>query len=258
MPLCNNIENIKGIIHSTESFGAADGPGVRFVIFMQGCLMRCKYCHNPDTWNMSSGEEITADELLTKAARYKNYWRNNGGITVSGGEPLLQIDFLTVLFKKAKKLGINTALDTSGNPFTKSEPFFKKFSELMNYTDLILLDLKQINSRRHKSLTGYDNSNILEMTKYLSDIKKPVWIRHVLVPDYTDSDEDLTALGSFIATLSNVQRIEILPYHTLGKFKWENLGLKYPLGEIRPPTEEQLQNAKIKLSAFTKNSVPIF
>ena len=238
-----------GHIHSTESFGAADGPGVRFIVFMQGCHMRCRYCHNPDTWKMDGGDEVTADEILKRALRFKPYWGKDGGITISGGEPLLQIDFVIELFKKAKELGINTCIDTAGNPFTKEEPFFSKFEELMKYTDLLLLDLKEINPARHKDLTGFDNSNIIEMVKYLSEINKPVWIRHVLVPEHSDFDEDLDALGDFIDTLSNVDRVEILPYHTLGKFKWENLGIPYTLESISPPSAERIENAKNRIHA---------
>lgn len=238
-----------GHIHSTESFGAADGPGVRFIVFMQGCHMRCRYCHNPDTWKMDGGDEVTADEILKRALRFKPYWGKDGGITISGGEPLLQIDFVIELFKKAKELGINTCIDTAGNPFTKEEPFFSKFEELMKYTDLLLLDLKEINPTRHKDLTGFDNSNIIEMAKYLSEINKPVWIRHVLVPEHSDFDEDLDALGDFIDTLSNVDRVEILPYHTLGKFKWENLGIPYTLENISPPSAERIENAKNRIHA---------
>ena len=238
-----------GHIHSTESFGAADGPGVRFIVFMQGCHMRCRYCHNPDTWKMDGGDEVTADEILKRALRFKPYWGKDGGITISGGEPLLQIDFVIELFKKAKELGINTCIDTAGNPFTKEEPFFSKFEELMKYTYLLLLDLKEINPTRHKDLTGFDNSNIIEMAKYLSEINKPVWIRHVLVPEHSDFDEDLDALGDFIDTLSNVDRVEILPYHTLGKFKWENLGIPYTLESISPPSAERIENAKQRIHA---------
>lgn len=238
-----------GHIHSTESFGAADGPGVRFIVFMQGCHMRCRYCHNPDTWKMDGGDEVTADEILKRALRFKPYWGKDGGITISGGEPLLQIEFVIELFKKAKELGINTCIDTAGNPFTKEEPFFSKFEELMKYTDLLLLDLKEINPARHKDLTGFDNSNIIEMAKYLSEINKPVWIRHVLVPEHSDFDEDLDALGDFIDTLSNVDRVEILPYHTLGKFKWENLGIPYTLESISPPSAERIENAKQRIHA---------
>ena len=238
-----------GHIHSTESFGAADGPGVRFIVFMQGCHMRCRYCHNPDTWKMDGGDEVTADEILKRALRFKPYWGKDGGITISGGEPLLQIDFVIELFKKAKELGINTCIDTAGNPFTKEDPFFSKFEELMKYTDLLLLDLKEINPTRHKDLTGFDHSNIIEMAKYLSEINKPVWIRHVLVPEHSDFDEDLDALGDFIDTLSNVDRVEILPYHTLGKFKWENLGIPYTLESISPPSAERIENAKQRIHA---------
>lgn len=241
-----------GHIHSTESFGAADGPGVRFIVFMQGCHMRCRYCHNPDTWKMDGGDEVTADEILKRALRFKPYWGKDGGITISGGEPLLQIDFVIELFKKAKELGINTCIDTAGNPFTKEEPFFSKFEELMKYTDLLLLDLKEINPTRHKDLTGFDNSNIIEMAKYLSEINKPVWIRHVLVPEHSDFNEDLDALGDFIDTLSNVDRVEILPYHTLGKFKWENLGIPYTLESISPPSAERIENAKQRIHAGIK------
>ncbi len=240
---------MKGIIHSTESFGAADGPGLRYVIFVRGCRMRCRYCHNPDTWSAEGGEEYSADEVLKKALRYRNYWKKDGGITVSGGEPLLQIDFLTELFKKAKAEGVNTVIDTAGNPFTREEPFFSKFNELMKYTDLLMLDIKEINPERHKALTGFDNANILDMARYLSDIKKPVWIRHVLVPGHTDFDEDLDALGEFIDSLQNVERVEVLPYHTLGKFKWENLGIKYTLEDVSPPTEERIKNAELRIHA---------
>lgn len=198
---------------------------------------------------MDGGDEVTADEILKRALRFKPYWGKDGGITISGGEPLLQIDFVIELFKKAKELGINTCIDTAGNPFTKEEPFFSKFEELMKYTDLLLLDLKEINPTRHKDLTGFDNSNIIEMAKYLSEINKPVWIRHVLVPEYSDFDEDLDALGDFIDTLSNVDRVEILPYHTLGKFKWENLGIPYTLESISPPSAERIENAKNRIHA---------
>lgn len=248
---------LKGRIHSTESFGAADGPGVRFIIFMQGCRMRCRYCHNPDTWSMdgdSTTTEMTPEEALDKALRYKSYWKNGGGITVSGGEPLLQIDFLLELFKLAKAQGVNTCIDTAGNPFTREEPFFSKFRELMEYTDLLLLDIKELNPARHKDITGFENDNILDMARYLSDIKKPVWIRHVLVPGLSDFDEDLDKLGEFLGTLSNVEKAEVLPYHTLGKFKWENLGIKYTLEDTNPPTAERVKNAEQKIRACLKSN----
>ena len=238
-----NNEYPKGRIHTTESFGAADGPGVRFVIFMQGCNMRCKYCHNPDTWNINGGEEMTADEILQKAVRYRSYWGADGGITVSGGEPLLQIEFLTDLMKKAKNLGIHTTIDTSGSPFTRNEPFFSEFNELMKYTDLVILDIKEINPARHKAITGFDNANILDMAEYLSEIRKPTWIRNVIVPKYSDFNEDILLTGEFIKKLSSVERAEVLPYHTLGKFKWEELGIKYELEGINSPEPERIELA---------------
>lgn len=241
---------VKGLVHSTESFGSVDGPGVRFLIFLQGCPMRCKFCHNPDTWNPDSCGSATfrtADELLQTALRYRPYWKHSGGITVSGGEPLLQMDFLLDLFQKAKSAGVHTTLDTSGQPFTMEEPAFSKFQKLMEVTDLVLLDIKHIEGDRHRLLTGQDNQNILQFARWLSDIKKPVWIRHVLVPEWTDEDQALTKLDAFLSTLDNIQRIDVLPYHTLGTFKWKELGIPYPLEGIDPPTAERIANAKKRL-----------
>ena len=187
---------------------------------------------------------MSADELLDKAQRYKSYWGKEGGITVSGGEALMQIDFLMELFKKAKERGINTCLDTSAQPFRRQGTFFGKFEELMLYTDLILLDIKHIDSEKHKALTGHDNKNILDCADYLSEIGKPVWIRHVLVPGITDNDEDLIRLSKFIDTLTNVKKIEILPYHNLGAFKWKNLGMQYTLEGTPSPSPESIANAK--------------
>lgn len=233
-----------GYIHSTESFGSVDGPGVRFVIFTAGCAMRCQFCHNPDTWHMKTGTPQEADDLIKKALRYRSYWGSEGGITVSGGEPLLQIDFLVELFRLAKKNGIHTTLDTSGNPFTREEPFFGKFQELMQYTDLILLDIKHIDEKEHIRLTGHTNKNILDLADYLSEINKPVWIRHVLVPERSDKDEYLIRLRAFLDTLKNIARVEVLPYHTLGEYKWKELGYEYPLTGIEPPTKERIENAE--------------
>ena len=238
-----NLDKNTGRIHSIESFGSVDGPGVRFIVFLKGCHMRCQFCHNPDTWDMNSGEIKTADELLSQALRYKSYWKKGGGITVSGGEPLLQLDFLIEFFTKAKAKGVHTTLDTSGNPFTREEPFFSKFNELMKVTDLVLLDIKQINEAEHKILTGWSNKNILDMAEYLSEINKPVWIRHVLVPGGSDNDEQLIKLDEFIKTLKNVDRVQVLPYHSLGTFKWEELGIDYPLKDVLPPTKDRIDNA---------------
>ncbi|MCR4903721.1 MAG: pyruvate formate lyase-activating protein [Butyrivibrio sp.] len=235
-----------GRIHSLESFGSVDGPGIRYIIFLQGCDMRCRYCHNADTWKHEDehNQLMEADELLDKAERFRSYWREEGGITVSGGEALLQIDFLLELFKKAKERGINTTLDTSAQPFTRQEPFFSKFEELMKYTDLLLLDIKHIDPEEHKKLTGHSNENILDCARYLSDINKPVWIRHVLVPGITENDEYLRKTRAFIETLSNVQKIEVLPYHSLGQYKWEELGIPYTLKDVEAPSAESKDHAE--------------
>ncbi|AEC02751.1 pyruvate formate-lyase-activating protein [Parasphaerochaeta coccoides] len=238
-----NREKIYGHIHSTESFGSVDGPGVRFIVFMQGCKMRCQFCHNPDTWKMTGGTVFSSEQLLAQAERFRPYWGKDGGITISGGEPLLQIDFLLDFTRKAKERGINIVLDTCGQPFTYAQPFFHKFTELMKYVDLILLDIKHIDDDAHKVLTGHSNSAVLQMARHLSDIGKPVWIRHVLVPQRTDYDEFLIRLDSFIETLSNVEKVEVLPYHAMGCFKWETLGVTYPLTGINPPAKERIENA---------------
>jgi pyruvate formate lyase activating enzyme len=237
-----------GYVHSTESFGSVDGPGVRFVIFLSGCALRCNFCHNPDTWDMKSGTPTSAEEIIKKALRYKSYWGKNGGITVSGGEPLLQMDFLTELFKLAKQNGVHTVIDTAGQPFTREEPFFSDFNELMKYTDMLLLDIKHINNDEHIKITGQKNTNILDMAEYLSEINKPVWIRHVLVSGYSDNDKYLNELNDFIKTLNNVERVEVLPYHSLGEHKYEKLGIAYKLKGVEPPMEERIKNANILLN----------
>lgn len=233
----------KGFVHSVESFGSVDGPGIRFLIFLQGCPMRCQFCHNPDSWKTGIGEERTADELLDQAERFRAYWGDNGGITVSGGEALLQIDFLLELFEKANQRGIGTCLDTSAQLFTRKSPFFEKFERLMELTDTVLLDIKHIDDEEHRKLTRHSNSNILDCARYLSEIDKPVWIRHVLIPGITDKDEYLVRLRDFLSTLHNIERIEVLPYHTLGVYKYEKLGIDYPLKDVQPPAAERVANA---------------
>lgn len=242
----------KGYIHSTESFGSVDGPGIRFIIFLQGCRMRCAYCHNPDTWKLPKedcGSVATVDELLDKAERYRTYWGKKGGITVSGGEALLQMDFLIQLFTQAKERGIHTCLDTSAQPFTRKEPSFSKFQQLMQVTDLLLLDIKHIDNEEHRKLTGHPNDNILDCARFLSEIGKPVWIRHVLVPGVTANTEQLTRLRQFLDTLTNVERVDVLPYHTLGIFKWKQLGIPYTLENVPTPTKEQMEEARRILCA---------
>ena len=244
---------VLGNIHSVESFGSADGPGVRYIVFLKGCAMRCKYCHNPDTWAGQGEDWQTPEEVLNKALRYKNYWKKNGGITVSGGEALLQIDFVTELFRLAKEKGVNTCLDTSGNPFTRQEPFFGKFRKLMEVTDLFMLDIKHMDPAGHRKLTGCDNANILDMARFLSDSGKAMWIRHVLVPGITDDPKDLFALGEFIAGLKTIQALDVLPYHDMGKVKYKALGIPYPLETVPPLSKEDAAKAKdIILSGMKK------
>lgn len=233
-----------GYIHQLESFGCADGPGSRFIIFFQGCHMRCKFCHNPDTWDITKGKEYTSDELIKEALSCRSYWGKKGGITVSGGEPLLQLDFLLELFTKAKEKGINTCIDTAGGPFTKEVDWFAKFEKLMQVTDILLMDIKHINDKEHIELTGQKRDNIVEMFRYLDQINKPIWIRHVLTPGITDNDEYLTQTRDFIRTLHNVQRVEVLPYHGLGAMKYKELGIDYVLKDTLSPTEERVKNAR--------------
>jgi len=232
------MDKIKGRIHSFESFSTLDGPGIRFVIFMQGCPLRCKYCHNRDTRDPKLGDVYTVDEVINKIANYKEYIGKSGGVTVSGGEPLLQIDFVIELFKKLKKQGIHTALDTSG--FIDTD----KLKDLLDYTDLVLLDLKAIEDNTHKDLIGVSNEKILKFAKYLSDKQVPVWIRHVLVPGITDSEEQLTKLNGYIKTLKNVEKVEVLGYHFLGKEKWELMGEKHPLEGVPEATDEEVKRAQ--------------
>lgn len=227
-------------IHSFESFGAVDGPGIRHVIFMQGCALKCKYCQNRDTWNLNGGMEYTSDELVAKVSRYKNYFAvSGGGVTVSGGEPLLQMNFLIEFFSKLKSLGIHTAIDTSGS-FAITEDMKK----LIDLTDLFLLDIKCINDEICKDLTGVSNKRELEFARYLSEQGKDIWIRQVLVPGYTDSEEDLKDLKEFLSELKTVKKVEILPYHDLGKFKWIELGCKYELEGVPTATSEDVERAK--------------
>ncbi len=242
-----NKASVTGLIHSVESFGLVDGPGVRFIVFVQGCHMRCKYCHNPETWQLCGrGEERTAEDVWKQAIRFKPYWRNNGGLTVSGGEPLLQMEFVTELFRLAKQKKVHTTIDTAGQPFDRSDPvFMEQFNKLMEVTDLYMVDIKEIDPEKHKALTGQDNANILDMAKYLAENGKHMWIRHVLVPGLTDDEEGLKEIADFIDTLGDVvDRVEILPYHTLGLFKWENLKIDYPLKGINPPTPEEKEHAE--------------
>ncbi len=241
------MSKILGNIHSIESCGTVDGPGIRFVVFTQGCPMRCLYCHNPDTWNTKENQLMSVDEILAQYDGVKEFC--HGGITVTGGEPMLQMDFVTELFKKAQEKGIHTALDTSGALFNKNNT--EKVDELLKYTSLVLLDIKHIDDEEHKKLTKHTNKNILEFAKYLSEQKKPMWVRHVVVPGITFNPEYLEKLGLFLASLHNVVALDVLPYHDMALPKYKNLGIAYPLEGVPPLTKEQaLEAKKIILNAY--------
>ena len=234
-----------GRIHSFESFGTVDGPGIRFVVFMQGCPLRCQYCHNPDTWDVKDGKEYSVEEVASRVVRYKNYFGDKGGITVSGGEPLLQMDFVTELFRRLKAQGINTCADTTGITFNPNDPeSVRKHERLLEVCDLFMLDIKHIDTDKHKLLTGHSNERSLAFAKFLSNHGKRTWIRHVLVPGRTDDDESLKKLRAFLDTLGSVEKVEVLPYHTMGEVKYEKMGIPYPLKGVEPPTKERVLNAK--------------
>ena len=238
MQLNNNKDY--GLIHSIETFGTVDGPGIRYVIFLQGCMLKCKYCHNRDTWSLNHGIIKSVTELVESVKRYKSYMRtSHGGVTVSGGEPLLQAEFVTNLFKTLQSDNIHTALDTAGSVIINDN-----IKELLKYTNLVLLDIKHINNDKCINLTGSSNKNTLTFAKYLSDNNIPIWIRQVLVPGITDDKDDLLELKNFISTLKTVEKIELLPYHGMGKYKWENLGLKYPLDGVKQGNSDDIKRAK--------------
>ena len=227
---------LTGRIHSTESFGTVDGPGVRFVVFFQGCPLRCRYCHNPDTWAFDSGREVTAEELRKEYDSYKEFLKT-GGITATGGEPLAQPEFLAELFSLAKSKGVHTCLDTSAGCYDPNDP--SKTDRVLENTDLVMLDIKHIDDEAHKALTGHTNSNILAFAEHLRELSIPVWIRHVVVPGITDGEDELFRLGEYLATLSNIKALDVLPYHDMAKPKYAELGLPYPLGDTPPLTKEQ-------------------
>lgn len=233
-------KEIKARVHSFESFGTVDGPGIRFIIFMQGCGLKCKYCHNRDTWARNAGKEYTLEEVLNRIEKYRNYIvPSGGGVTISGGEPLLQQEFVLELLKKLKKRGIHTAIDTSGN-----FPLTERVKEIIDLADLFLLDIKCIDNDVCKDLCGFSNERELEFARYLSSIDKPVWIRHVLVPTITDREDILKKFKDFLGTLTNVKKVEIIPYHNMGKYKWEKLGLPYELENIPVATAEDVEKAR--------------
>ena len=234
-------------VHSLESFGTHEGPGIRFVIFLQGCLFRCLYCHNPDTLARIGGHELSPQELLKKMLKYKNYFGKNGGLTVSGGEPLLQAKELSLLFSLVQEAGISTALDTNGYCFDDD------VKTVLSYTDLVLLDVKHIDSEKHKVLTGQENKEVLFFADYLEKNNIPFWLRYVLVPGYTDQVEDLEKWAKYFQHFSMVKRVEILPYHTLGVHKYEALNMPYRLKNVLPPTTEQIANTKKIFETYLQN-----
>lgn len=224
------------MIHSIETFGTVDGPGIRYVIFMQGCPLRCQYCHNRDTWNITDGKEMTLNEIIEDIKKYIPFMKSsNGGVTISGGEPTLQLPFITELLKELKSLGIHTCLDTSG--YVNSV----NINELLEFVDLVLLDLKEINPTKHISITGVSNERILKFARYLSEIGKPMWIRHVVIPGLTDDLIDVIELSKFIQELDTVEKVELLPYHSMGKVKWKKLMLIYPLENIRDAVDSDIK-----------------
>ena len=231
---------IKGRIHSIESFGTVDGPGIRFIVFMQGCLMRCLYCHNRDTWDLHDGKEVTVDELMSQIVAFRSFYTNGGGVTASGGESILQAEFVTALFKACKKEGINTCLDTNGM-VRKYTPII---DELLDNTDLVMLDIKQINDDKHIILTKVSNHRTLDFARYLAKKNQKTWIRYVVVGGFTDDAESAIKLAEFIKPMKNVEKVELLPYHELGKHKWEALGDEYQLDNVHPPKRETMEMIK--------------
>lgn len=225
-------------VHSYESFGTVDGPGIRFVLFLQGCNLKCKYCHNRDTWDIASGNYVSLEEIETKVLKYKNYISPKGGVTVTGGEPLLQVKFLIEFFKHLKSHGIHTCIDTAGMVAITDD-----IKELMKYTDLVLLDIKHIDPEKCKKLVGLSNKLELNFAKFLSDSGVSMWIRQVYIPGFTDDKNDLLKLKDFILSLKTVKKFEFLPYHSMGKFKWEKLGLNYELSDVKEPSNEEINNA---------------
>ena len=231
-----------GIIHSIETFGTVDGPGLRFVVFLEGCPMRCLYCHNPDTWVPGAGEVHSASALIARMMRNIEFYRS-GGITATGGEPLMQLDFLIELFELAKKNRIHTCLDTSGVTFHETPAYLEKIDRLLAVTDLVMLDLKHMDDTVHRTLTGHGNKNILAFARYLQKKGVKMRVRHVIIPGYTDGEEELAALGRFLKDFDNLEKVEALPYHTLGKAKYENLGIPYPLGDTPALTSKDAKTA---------------
>lgn len=235
---------MQGRIHSLESFGTVDGPGVRYVVFTQGCPMRCAYCHNPDTWPVNGGTLMEPSYIIEQYERNKGFYKG-GGITVTGGEPLLQVDFLIDLFTLAKEKDIHTCIDTSGIVYKASNTaLIEKLDKLMELTDLVMLDIKHIDPIKHKELTEQPNEGILAFCEYLNRKEVPMWIRHVVVPGITDDDKYLFDLGYFIGQFSNLKALDVLPYHTMGEAKYEKLGIDYKLKGVPAMDKNKIVDKK--------------
>lgn len=234
---------MKGYVHSIETCGTVDGPGLRFVVFTQGCPMRCLYCHNPDTWQPQVGNQVEVDEILRQFNKKKNFYKN-GGITCTGGEPMMQMEFVTELFEKCHDQGVHTCLDTSGIMFNESPKQLEKIDRLLAVTDLIMLDIKHIDPKEHFKLTSQPNDNILKFARYIDNKGIEIWIRHVVVPGITQNDTYLYQLGEFIGTLKHLKALDVLPYHTMGVVKYENLEMDYPLKGVRPLEKEEAVQAR--------------
>lgn len=245
---------MSGRIHSLESFGTVDGPGTRFVVFVQGCPMRCAYCHNPDTWSMVGGTMMEASEIIEQYERNKAFYANGGGLTVTGGEPLMQVDFLIELFTLAKEKGIHTCIDSSGIAFKPGNTkFIEKLDKLMELTDLVMLDIKHIDPDKHKELTTQPNDGILAFAAYLNEKHVDMWIRHVVVPGLTDDDKYLFDLGYFIGQFSNLKVLDVLPYHDMAKSKYEKLGIEYKLKDVPPMDKTKVvEKKKVILDGIKK------
>jgi len=230
---------LTGKLHSFESCGTVDGPGIRFIVFTQGCPLKCKYCHNPDTWDIKNAKyERDIEFTINEIKKYKPFFRNGGGLTITGGEPFVQLNYIEALLKRAKEEEIHTAVDTSGYIFND------RVKEILKYVDLVLLDIKSINPDVYRDLTGVELENTLKFAKYLDSIRKPVWIRHVLVPGITDKKENLEKLADYVSKLKNVEKIELLPFHQLGTHKWEEMNLEYPLKDVKEPTVKEMKDAR--------------
>lgn len=241
------MKSLTGKVHSIETCGTVDGPGIRFVVFMQGCPLRCQFCHNPDTWNVTDGTDYSVEALYNEALKYKSYMKfSKGGITVTGGEPLLQADFLIDLFKKCKSEGIHTAIDTSGYVFNED------VKELLKWTDLVLLDVKNYDPEQYQYITGVRLDPTLEFLDYLKELGKSTWIRYVLVPGLTDDLSSIEDLSEYLSDYTNIEKIEILPFHKMGEFKWEALNIPYTLKDTPEPTEELMRQVQALFKKYNK------